>query len=62
MLGSQISKSGKFLLKLRVHHSIKFAPKEVNPLYFINVRKGMGINAENTKYGRQSDKKLNVAI
>ena len=28
-----ISKSGKFLLKLKVHHSGKFAPRENNPLY-----------------------------
>ena len=31
--GLRISKSGKFLLKLRAHHSGKFAPWEINPLY-----------------------------
>ena len=33
--GSGIFKSGKFLLKLRAHHSGKFAPRENNPLYGI---------------------------
>ena len=33
LFGSWISKSGKFLLKLRVHHLGKFTPKESNPLY-----------------------------
>ena len=31
--GSGISKSGKFLLKLRAHRSGKFVPREINPLY-----------------------------
>ena len=30
---SGISKSGKFQLKWRAHHSGKFAPREINPLY-----------------------------
>ena len=35
LLGSCISKSGRFSLKLKVHHLGKFVPKENNPLYSI---------------------------
>ena len=35
--GSGNSKLGKFLLKLRAHHSGKFAPQEINPLYSISI-------------------------
>ena len=35
LFGSRISKLGKFLLKPRVQHSGKFAPRENNPLYSI---------------------------
>ena len=33
-----ISKSGKYLLKLRAHYSGKFAPQEINPLYGIRIK------------------------
>ena len=40
LFGLWISKSGKFLLKLRTDHSGKFAPREINPLYGVMVDDG----------------------
>ena len=38
LCGSWISKSGKFLLKLRTNHSGNFAPREINALYDISLQ------------------------